>query len=187
MTTEEAIRSRRSVRRFTDEPVSPETIAELLALATWAPHAGEAWCFVVVQEPERKQKLADACRQQWMTSAAAIIVVGADVSMQERLSQRWDADHWWTLFPLQDTAAAIQNLMLAAVDEGLGTCWIGSFNEGEVARIVNLVFPVRPVALVVLGHPADEPTTRARRPLGEVLFWETFDGPTAWDDHTTEC
>lgn len=175
MTLEQIIRSRCSVRRFTDEPVSRETISKLLELATWAPHAGEAWRFVVVQESERKQKLAEACRQQWMTSAAAIIVVGADMAMSERLSHRWDADHWWTLFPLQDTAASIQTLMLAAVDEGLGTCWIGSFNEGDVARIVNLSFPIRPVALVVLGHPADEPRERTRRPLDEVVFWERFE------------
>jgi nitroreductase len=64
--------------------------------------------------------------------------------------------------------------MLAAVKEGLGTCWIGSFNEGEVAGLVALAFPVRPVALVVLGYPADETRERTRRPLEEVVFWETF-------------
>jgi len=174
MTLEQIIKSRRSVRRFTDEPVSRETVSKLLDLARWAPHAAEAWRFVVVQEPERKQSLAEAARQQWITSAQAIIVVGADMTMTPRLSHRWDAHHWWTLFPLQDTAAAIQTLMLAAVDEGLGTCWIGSFNEGDVAGIVNLPFPVRPVAMVVLGHPADEPPKRTRRPLAEVVFWETF-------------
>ena len=172
MTFEQIVKARRSVRSFTDEPVSRETILKLLELARWAPHAGEAWRFVVVQEAERKQELAEATRQQWITSAAAIIVVGADLSMSEPLSHRWDADHWWALFPLQDTAAAIQTFMLAAVAEGLGTCWIGSFNEGDVARVVNLSFPVRPVALVVLGHPADEPPKRTRRPLEEVVFWE---------------
>jgi len=173
MTVEQAIKSRRSVRRFTDEPVSRQTIVRLLELAKWAPHAAEAWRFVVVREPERKQRLAEAARQPWIASAQAILVVGADMTLPPRLSHRWDADHWWTLFPLQDTAAAIQTLMLAAVSEGLGTCWIGSFNEGDVARIVDLSFPVRPVAMVVLGHPADEPPERKRRPLEEVVFWET--------------
>ncbi len=143
MSLEQIVKARRSVRRFTDEPVSRETISKLLELATWAPHAGEAWRFVVVQGAEGKQKLAEACRQEWMTSAAAI-----------------------------------QILMLAAVEEGLGTCWIGSFNEGDVARTVNLSFPVRPVALVVLGHPADEPRKRTRRPLEEIASWETFDTTT---------
>ena len=178
MTLEQAIRSRRSVRRFTAEPVSRETIVKLLELARWAPHAAEAWRFVVVQEPERKQRLAEAARQQWIASAQAILVVGADMALPPSLSHRWDAGHWWTLFPLQDTAAAIQTLMLAAVAEGLGTCWIGSFNEGDVARAVNLPFPVRPVAMVVLGHPADEAPERKRRPLDEVVSWETFQRST---------
>jgi len=146
-------------------------------MARWAPHAGECWRFVVVQEQERKDKLAAAARQPWIASAAALIVVGADYAMSPRLSRRWDADHWWTLFPIQDTAAAIQTLMLAAAEEGLGTCWIGSFNEGEVAGIVGLTFPVRPVAVVVLGHPADEPSERTRRPIEEIVFWETFEAP----------
>ena len=77
---------------------------------------------------------------------------------------------------MQDTAAAIQTLMLAATAEGLGTCWIGSFNDGDTARIVGLPFPVRPVAMVVLGHPADEGRERTRRPLDEVVFWEAFEG-----------
>lgn len=181
MTLEQIIRSRRSVRRFTDEPVPRETVLRLLELARWAPCAGESWRFVVVQENERKEKLAAAARQPWIASAPVIIVVGADYAMSPRFSQRWDADHWWTLFPIQDTAAAIQTLMLAAADEGLGTCWIGSFNEGEVAGIVGLPFPVRPVAVVVLGHPADEPSERSRRPLEEIVFWETFQ-----PEHTEE-
>ena len=175
MTLEQAIRSRRSVRRFTDEPVSRETILKLLDLARWAPHASECWRFVVVQEQERKQRLAEAARQKWIAAAPVIIVVGADFGIRPNLAWRWDAGHWWELFPVQDTAAAIQTLMLAATAEGLGTCWIGSFNDGDTARIVELPFPVRPVAIVVLGHPADEPRDRSRRPLDEIVFWEALD------------
>ncbi len=174
MTLEEAIRSRRSVRRFTDEPVLHETLLKLLDLARWVPHSAECWRFVVVQEQERKERLAEAARQEWIAGAPVIIVIGADYGMRPDLAWRWDAAHWWELFPIQDTAAAIQTLMLVAGAEGLGTCWIGSFNEGETARIVELPFPVRPVAMVVLGHPADEPPKRSRRPLDEVVYWETF-------------
>ncbi len=175
MTLDEAIRSRRSVRRFTDEPVPQEIILKLLDQARWAPHASECQRFVVVRDQQRKERLAEAARQKWIASAPVIIVVGAELGMRPELAWRWDAAHWWELFPIQDTAAAIQTLMLAATAEGLGTCWIGSFNEGETARIVELPFPVRPVAIVVLGHPADEPPERTRRPLEEVVFWETFD------------
>lgn len=174
MTLEEAIRSRRSVRRFTEEPVPRETILKLLELACWVPHAAECWRFVIVQEQERKEQLAEAARQKWIAAAPVIIVVGADLGMRPDLAWRWDAAHWWELFPIQDTAAAIQTLMLVAAQEGLGTCWIGSFNEGETARVVEFPFPVRPVAMVVLGRPADEPSERTRRPVDEVVFWERF-------------
>ena len=176
MTLEEAIRSRRSVRRFTGEPVPRETILKILDLACWAPHATECQRFVVVRDRERKERLAEAARQKWIAASPVIIVVGAELGTQPDLAWRWDAAHCRDLFPIQDTAAAIQTLMLAAVAEGLGTCWIGSFNEGETARIVELPFPVRPVAMVVLGHPADEPSQRTRRPLEEIVFWETFEG-----------
>lgn len=175
MTLEEIIKSRRSVRRFTDEPVPQETILKLLDMARWAPYASECWRFVVVQDEERKQRLATVARQNWIASAPVIIVIGADLAVRLQIAARWDAVKFRNLFPVQETAAAIQNLMLAAVEEGLGTCWIGSFNEGEVAGIVDLPFAVRPVALVPLGYPADKPPKRTRQPLERVVFWETFE------------
>jgi nitroreductase len=174
VTLEEAVRSRRSVRRFTDDRVPRESILRLLDLARWAPHAAQCQRFVVVREPERKERLAEAARQEWIASAPVIIVVGADLGELPEMAWRWDAAHWRDLFPIQDTAAAIQTLMLAAAAEGLGTCWIGSFNEGDTSRVVQFPSQVRPVALVPLGHPADEPPKRTRRPLEEVAFWETF-------------
>lgn len=174
MTLEEAIRSRRSVRRFTDEPVPQETILELLDLARWAPYASECWRFVVVQKQERKERLAEAARQSWIADAPVVIVLGAHTALRPDIASRFDAYKFRGLFPIQDTAAAIQILMLAAVERGLGTCWIGSFNEGEVAAVVGLPYEVRPVAMVVLGYPADRPSERTRRPLDEVVFWEAL-------------
>ena len=178
MTVKEAIEGRRSVRRFQEKPVPRETIVELLDMARWAPHAGECWRFVVVQEEEGRRQLAAAARQQWMASAPVIVVVGADLMERPEIAGRWDVYKFREIFPVQDTAAAIQNLMLTAVEHGLGTCWIGSFNEGDVARIVGLPFVVRPLAMVVVGYPADEPKERKRRPLEEVVFWDAYqDGP----------
>jgi nitroreductase len=108
VTLDEAIRSRRSVRRFTDETVTQEIILKLLDQARWAPHASECQRFVVVRDQERKERLAEAARQKWIASAPVIIVVGAELGMRPELAWRWDAAHWWELFPIQDTAAAIQ-------------------------------------------------------------------------------
>lgn len=174
MTVKEAIKMRRSVRRFQEKPVPREVIMELLDMARWAPYASECCRFVVVQDEERKKQLATAARQEWIASAPAVVVVGADLMERPDIAGRWDAYKFRHIFPIQDTAAAIQNLMLAAVEHGLGTCWIGSFNEGEVTRIVRFPFAVRPVAMVVMGYPAEEPKARKRRPLEEVVFWETL-------------
>ncbi|MCD6505907.1 nitroreductase family protein [Candidatus Poribacteria bacterium] len=174
MTVEEAIKKRRSVRRFQKKPVPRELLMELLDMARWAPCASECCRFVVVQDEERKKQLASAARQEWVASAPVVVVVGADLMERPEIAGRWDAYKFRNIFPIQDTAAAIQNLMLAAVSHGLGTCWIGSFNEGEVARIVHFPLAVRPVAMVTIGYPADEPKARRRRPLEEVVFWETF-------------
>jgi len=174
MIVKDAIKMRRSVRRFQEKPVPREVIVEALDMARWAPCASECWRFVVVQEEGRKRLLATAAKQSWIASAPVILVVGADLMEHPEIVGRWDAYKFRSIFPVQDTAAAIQNLMLAAVERGLGTCWIGSFNEGEVSRIVRFPFAVRPVAMVVLGYPADEPKERKRRPLEEVVSWEIF-------------
>ncbi len=173
MSIEEVIRGRYSVRKYKRKRIAREVIEKLVDMARWAPCASERWRFVVVQE-EKKSELASAARQEWIASAPVIIVVGADLAMAPRFAWRWDAEHWRTLFPIQDTAAAIQNLMLTAVDLGLGTCWIGSFNDGDVARIVRFPFAIRPVAMITLGYPAQEPKDRRRRPLEEILFWEAY-------------
>ena len=173
MTVKDTIKTRRSVRRFQEKPVQREIIVELLDMARWVPCASECWRFVVVQDEERKRHLATAARQEWIASAPVIVVVGADLMARPEIAGRWDAYKFRSIFPFQDTAAAVQNLMLAAVEHGLGTCWIGSFNEGDVSRIVRFPFAVRPVAVVV-GYPADEPRERSRRPLKEVAFWEVY-------------
>ena len=82
MTLEEAIRARRSVRRFTEEPVPKQTISKILDLARWAPYAAECQRFLVVRDRERKERLAEAARQKWIAAAPVIIVVGADVGMR---------------------------------------------------------------------------------------------------------
>ena len=178
MTLEEIITTRRSVRKFTDEPVSKEEILRLLDMARWAPYATPCWRFVVIEEPDGKEEVAQATRQGWIATAAAVIVVGADTQeFNESKAWRWDAYKFRGLFHIQDTAAAIQNLMLAAVDRGLGTCWIGSFNEGDVAKAVGFPARVRPVALLPVGHPAKPQEKGTRGPLEDIVSWEKYESP----------
>ena len=175
MNLEEAIATRRSIRSYTDEPVSKEEILRLLEMAMQAPYASACWRFVVVQDPGRRKQLSEIARQDWIANVPVIVVVGADTqAFLDHQNVRWDAYKFRELFYIQDTAAAIQNLMLAATDMGLGTCWIGSFTEGGVSKAVKFPRNVRPVAMVTLGHPAEQPKEKTLKPLEECAFWETY-------------
>ena len=164
----EAIRARRSVRRYVGEPLAPETLAELLSAAVLAPTAGNAqpWRFVVVRDRKLRESLVGAAYGQgFLAEAPVVIVVCADLERARR-AYRERGEH---LYCLQDTAAAIQNLLLAATARGLGTCWVGAFDEGRVAELLGLPQGLRPMALIPIGKPAETPKARPRRPLSEVV------------------
>ncbi|MBC7318248.1 nitroreductase family protein [Candidatus Bipolaricaulota bacterium] len=164
----EAIRARRSVRRYQSAPVSDEVLTELLSAAVMAPSAGNAqpWRFIVVRDQRLREGLVSAAYgQSFLAEAPVVIVVCADLERARRTYR----ERGETLYCLQDTAAAIQNLLLAATAKGLGTCWVGAFDEGKVAELLTLSKNLRPVALIPVGKPAESPQARPRRPLSEVV------------------
>lgn len=171
----EAIKSRRSVRAFTREDVSEEDVKKLIDAARWAPSAGniQPWEFIVVRKPEIKRRLSIAAlRQTFIEEAPVVIVVCAN---QIRSGRGYGA-RGVTLYCLQDTAAATQNMLLSACALGLATCWVGAFREEEAEKALNLPEGVRPVAIIPVGHPAEKPRTRSRRPLSEIVHHETYKG-----------
>jgi nitroreductase len=169
----EAINQRRSVRRFKSEQISESDLVRILEAAVSAPSAGnlQPWRFIIVRDAQRKIALAEAALGQSMVSQAPIVVV---VCADQRRSGRYYGERGVNLFCIQDTAAAVQNLMLAAFALGLGTCWVGSFDEKKVSSILHAQNGARPVAIVPVGYPAEDPTRTARRPLSEVVQEETL-------------
>lgn len=165
----DAIRERRSVRRFEPTPIPDATIGRLLESAVLAPSAGnvQAWHFFVVKNEARRQALAVACRHQTFVAQAPVaIVVCADLPL---IATRY-SNRGTSLYVIQDTAAAVQNILLAANAFGLATCWVGSFEEAAVAEVVGADPAVwRPVAVIPVGYPAEEPAQRPRRPIDEVV------------------
>lgn len=169
----ELIKSRRSIRRFKSEPIPKEDLMKILEAARWAPSAGncQPWEFIIVTKEETKHKLAMAALGQiWMTEAPVIIVVCANIP---RTSWRY-GERGRTLYVIQDTAAAIQNMLLTAHALGYGTCWVGAFDEEAVREILGIPDEVRPVALVPIGKPAESPTPPPRRPLEDIIHWENY-------------
>lgn len=169
----EAIKKRRSVRAYTSEKVSDEDVERLIEAARWAPSAGniQPWEFIIVTNAETKRRLSDAAlHQTFIEKAPVVIVVCADV-----VRSSWGYGSRGTnLYCLQDTAAATENMLLAAQALGLATCWVGAFHEDEVAKAVNTPRNVRPVAIVPVGRPAEKPSARPKRSMREIVHYETF-------------
>jgi len=169
----EAIKERRSVRAYTHEEVSEKEVEKLIEAARWAPSAGniQPWEFVIVTNAEVKRKLAEAAlHQTFIEEAPVVIVVCVDVARSS-----WGyGSRGANLYCLQDTAAATENILLAAHALGLATCWVGAFHEDEAGKAVNTPRNVRPVAIIPVGHPAEKPRAPPKRPLREIVRYETF-------------
>jgi nitroreductase len=124
-----------------------------------------------VKDKETKRKLSDATlNQTFIQKAPVVIVVCADVTRSSRgYSSR--GEH---LYSIQDTAAATENILLAAQELGLATCWVGAFRENEVAKAVKAPKNMKPVAIVPVGHPAEKPVAPQKRLVNEIVHYETF-------------
>nr|MDO8061670.1 nitroreductase family protein [Candidatus Freyrarchaeum guaymaensis] len=169
----EVVRKRRSVRSYLDEDVSEEEVRRLLEAAILAPSAGnlQPWEFIVVRDERRKMALARAALgQRFVAEAPVVIVVCANIPRT--------ATHYGSrganLYVIQDTAAATQNIHLAATAMGLATCWVGAFDEREVWRVLELPEDVRPLAIIPVGRPRRVPSMPPRIPLEKVVHYEKW-------------
>ncbi|MGI6667495.1 MAG: nitroreductase family protein [Bacillota bacterium] len=165
----EAIKKRRSIRQYKAQEVPDDVLNSILDCARLAPSAGnrQPWTFVAVKTQEIRDQLVQAAgNQQMLGKAPVVIVVCADLEVS---GARYE-DRGRTLYAFQDTAAAIENMMLAAVSYGLGTCWVGSFRETEVRKILELPVNLKPVAMMPLGYPDQERGPRDLKPREEVVW-----------------
>lgn len=166
----EVIATRRSVRHYDSKrDVSDADVRTLLQAAIAAPSAGniQPWRFTVVKSEEAREKLATALRQRWATTAPVTIVVSVD----PRPGASRYGDRGEQLYAIQDTAAAVEHILLTAVDLGLASCWIGAFDEGAVKAALALPPALVPVAILPIGYSAESSARPARRPLAEVATW----------------
>jgi nitroreductase len=165
----QAIEERYSARAFDpDTGVSPEIVERLLRAAIRSPSAGnrQPWHFYVVRDASVRQSLAAAAYDQaFVAQAPVVVVVCADA---EQSAARY-GDRGRELYCLQDTAAATEHLLLAAVALGLGGCWVGAFDEREAAHVLDLPSRHRPVAIVPIGQPTARPSAHTGRRALETV------------------
>lgn len=163
----EAIKKRRSIRKYKSTPLSSETIDKLIQALIWAPSAGnlQSRKFYFVSDKETKTELARAALNQSFLAEAPLVVVGcADKKISRRYGRRGEE-----VYAICDVSASLQNMMLLAKDLGLGTVWIGAFEESSVVQILDLDQNLKPIALVPVGYPDQKPARPSRKRKEEVV------------------
>lgn len=169
MELKEAIAKRNSIRAYKDTPVPEEKLNAVLEAARLAPSGAnkQEWKFVVVRNEEKKQDLAKATGGQAHVSQAPVVI--AAVATETDFLMRCDVP----AYPV-DLAIAIDHMTLAAVDEGLGTCWIGAFSQEKAMDILRIPDNCRIVSLLTLGYPAEEGRPKTRKSLEEIVCYDSF-------------
>lgn len=187
MDVQEAIKNRRSIRKYKSDPVDDRTVEVVLDAARWAPSWGnsQCWQFVVVRDSEIKEKLSNTLfgvsdRPNGVAvaikQAPVAIVVCAELGKTGRYHREpreiaTDKGEYWYMF---DTALAMQNLALAAHSMGLGTVIAGAFDAKQAAGVLNIPAGFVVVAMTPLGYPDETPNLRPRKGLSEMMHKDTF-------------
>jgi F420 biosynthesis protein FbiB-like protein len=191
----DAIKERRSVRKYSARPVPQEAIEEVLVAAGWAPsaHNSQPWRFIVLADPSVKRQLADAMAESWAADiakdglniepekfkfrverfATAPVLILACLTMDgmdkfsDEKRRKCERD-----LAMQSLAAALENMLLAVHAKGLGACWFcaPSFCKETVRKVLKIPDEVEPEALITMGYPAEEPPVQSKKQLGDYCF-----------------
>lgn len=168
------IEKRRSIRRYKDTPVERETIETVLDAARLAPSWKnlQCWKFIVIDDFPMKESIIQAFAEtnpgkKSIMAAPVLVVLCADPSASGRVG---DKEYY-----LVDAGITMEHLVLAACNEGLGTCWLGLFNEEKVRSALKMPDSWRVVAMTPLGYPDQDPKPRPRKTLKEIVCYNKWD------------
>jgi len=166
----EAIKNRRSIRSYQNKKVEEEKLSLILEAGRLAPSASnrQEWKFIVVRDKNTREKLSIAAHQQKFVGEAPVVIVACAAIETEHIMPCGQLS-----YPI-DLAIAVDHITLKAVEEGLGTCWIGAFDEKKVKSILNIPASVRVVALLPLGYPAFLPSPTPRKSKEEIILLEKW-------------
>jgi nitroreductase len=157
------------VRAYRPDPVPEEALQRVLESTRWAPSGNnlQPWKFIVVRDADRRRRLAEAAAQQMFIAEAPLVI--AAVGLNPHTVMSCDVPSYAV-----NVAIAVDHLTLAAVEEGLGTCWIGAFSQDRAREILGIPDKYKIVALTPLGYAADEPLPKSRKPLERIVCEEQF-------------
>ncbi len=169
----EVIRTRRSIRSFKPDLIPDEVLNRILEAVRIAPSGSnrQPWKFIVVKDEALKKRLVPACQNQRFIAEAPVIIAACGGNI------RWNrGGYMGEMSMLVDVSIAFTHLILAARAEGLGTCWIGAFNNDEVKKVLNIPEDMNVVAVTPLGYPKEEAFTEPgpRKSLAEIVSTDKF-------------
>lgn len=175
----EVIEKRRSIRKYKSDPIPEETLYKVLEAARIAPSWSniQCWRYVVIKDESTKKTLAEVLPsgnpvKKAFTQAPIIIAGCADPERSGYIGSQRIGDKQWHVL---DLGISMQQLVLAATNEGLGTCWVCWFSEKEVKDILDVPDNIDVVALTPLGYPDEEPKAKRRKSLEEIVYYERYE------------
>ncbi len=165
----EAVKKRRSVRVYQNKPVPDEKLKRILEAARLAPSArnSQSHKFIAVKDPQLRKELANKATSESFIGGAPVIIVAVALDPEYVMSGGVPAH------PV-DIAIALDHMTLVAVEEGLGTCWIGAFYQDQVKQMLGIPKKYKVVALLSVGYPAGSPRKKFRKPLEEIVCYDSF-------------
>ncbi|MDZ7378300.1 MAG: nitroreductase family protein [candidate division KSB1 bacterium] len=163
------VRARYSVRAYKSVPVEEEKLAAILEAARLAPTAAnrQPFAVVVVKTREREEELHRIYKAPWFTQAPLVIAM---CTVPDKAWTRRDGKNYADV----DATIAMDHLVLAAADLGLGTCWVAAFDPVAAREVLRLPEGVEPLAFTPLGYPDDRPGPKSRKPLSELVHYERW-------------
>lgn len=163
----ELAKKRYSVRAYKPDPVEDEKLQEVLEVARLAPTACnlQPFRFMVIHTKGREAELNRIYRASWFVQAPIVVAV---CGIPNQAWKRRDGKNYCDV----DVTIAMDHLILAATELGLGTCWIGAFHPDAAREILKLPDNVEPIAFTPLGYPADQPGHKSRQSLDDLVRYE---------------
>jgi len=162
------ILTRRSCRDFSPKPLKEGDLELLIEALRKAPSAGnlQPWFFYVVSNESKKRELVKAAYGQSFIADASLVFV---VCVNPEASGKYYGNRGKTLYCIQDTAAAVENLLLAATALGYGSCWVGAFSEDKAREVLNIPEHLRPVAIIPVGVGSFSEPPTPRKAIAETF------------------
>lgn len=170
----DAIQKRFSVRKYLDTPVPADILGRVMEAARLAPSAGngQEWRFILVTDAHKRRRLVDAAQGQMFLAQAPIVIVACALT-DERIMACGQPAY------VIDVAIALEHIALQAAAEGLGTCWIGAFDEDSARQVVGAPDDVRVVQLMPLGFPMVEAGVKNRKDISEIVMYDEWGNSTS--------